>query len=280
MGPPSIWVGAALKLPSAQKEEDMLQSQEETVFNDREAQEMAFGQDDVKGLSVRFRVEERLNKLKSEGGVVRFDRWRDTANIERLKGELDALGIAYKESLNERDDTIDLKVAGAGRPIYDALDYIEIRSGDKTDIKDRPVSKHDMVRFGARYRAWKATKTNVVVGTPLTQWPGVTKSMVEELANRGIASVEQLSETPDEVLSRVGPIMGLKQRARDYLEASKGLAPLTQMRAENADLRNQVAALQAQMATVLAGQAKPAEMSPEVVESKQVKRAGRPPKSE
>lgn len=233
----------------------MFQSQEETVFNDSDAEQMALGKSTDEGLSVRFRMEEKLSAIKSEGGIVRYDRWKDSENIDRMKSQLDELGIKYKEHLNERDDTIDLKVEGAGRPIYDQVEYIEILSGDKTDIKDRPVSKRDKIRFARRYKAWKAGKSTHAAGLPLSQWPGITKSMINDLANHGIATVEQLAALGDETLTRIGPLQHLKQRAKDYLEQSRGLAPLTQMRAENAELRGQLETMQAQMQQLLAAQA-------------------------
>lgn len=233
------------------------QTQEETYFDNREAESMAFGDDPDRGLSVRFRIEEKHNQLKSEGGVARFDRWKDSDNIARLKSQLDELGLEYKEVLNERDDTIDIKVKGAGRPIYDAVEYVEIKSGDKLDIKDRPVSRRDKIRFAARYKAWKAGRSTGAIGLPLSQWPGITKGMMEELANHGVGTVEQLASMPDELLSRIGHVQALKQRAKDYLEQSKGLAPLTQMRAENAELKAQLDALQTQMSAFMAANGKP-----------------------
>lgn len=254
--------------------------QEQAGFSDNEAQQLALNPNaGDESLSIRFRIEERLSPIKSEGGIMRFDRWKDTANIDRVKSEMDALGIDYKESLNDKDDTIDIKVKGKGHPVYDAVEYIEIRSGDKTDIKDRPVTKSDKLRFSRRYNAWKAGRGSAALGMPLTMWPGVTKSMVEELANLGLGTVEQLATVSDETISRIGPIQSLKQKAKAYLEQAKGLAPVAQVLAENAELKQQMAAMEERMSQFLLAQAKPTEPAP-VAPVAPVKRGpGRPPKA-
>lgn len=234
----------------------MLQPQEETVFNDRDAQDMALGRDNPELASIKFRVEEKYSKLKSEGGIVRFDRYsaKDSQNLDRLKADLEKFEVTFKEVVNERDDTIDLKVQGKGHPVYDLVDYIEIIS-DKTDIKDRPVTEGDKLKYARRYNAWKAGKGAEAIGLPLSQWPGVTKSMVNELANHGIHTVEQLGSIADGIVARIGPIQSLKQKAKAYLESAKGLAPISQMQAENRQLKEQLEALQAQMTEFAKAQA-------------------------
>jgi hypothetical protein len=60
----------------------------------------------------------------------------------------------------------------------------------------------------------------------------------------GVHSVEQLASMPDSQAQKFMGIQALKQKAKDYIEAAKGNAPLEQLRAENEELRNRMEALE------------------------------------
>lgn len=121
-----------------------------------------------------------------------------------------------------------------GRPIFDELEYVKVQTpGDKSNIIHRAVTDEDRTRWRAAYRAWKdGTNTDGLAGTPLAEWPLCKRSMVEEMAFFGIRTVEQLAAVSDGNIKNVGPIMSLRQKARDWLEQAKANAGLTQMRAE------------------------------------------------
>jgi hypothetical protein len=157
----------------------------------------------VGGVYVRFHLEPKLDLLASWGGIV-----------------------------NESDGS-ERKVVGAGRPIYKDVEYIEITiPGDRNNIPDRPVTDLDRRKFAEQYKAWKAGDEEQLVGTPLAKWPGITRSQVEELRYFHVRTVEQLADVSDSNAQSMGPILKLRQRARDFLEASKGTAPLEAVRAQ------------------------------------------------
>src|SRR5687767_12230241 len=65
----------------------------------------------------------------------------------------------------------------AGRPIFTDTEYVEIMvPGDKQNIIHRPVTSEDRRRFARQYDAWLTGKGEQLVGTPLAEWPGVTRS--------------------------------------------------------------------------------------------------------
>jgi hypothetical protein len=129
-----------------------------------------------------------------------------------------------------------------GRPIYVEKPYIEImQPGNKDSIIKRPASDRDKQRFPEHWRKFQAREDqDTVTGTLLEEWPGVTRSQVEELKFLNIRTVEQLAEVSDSNAQNVMGIQMLKDRARKYMEASKdakAAEALEDVRSENAELR-------------------------------------------
>lgn len=100
------------------------------------------------------------------------------------------------------------------------------------------------------YDNWKAGGTEEVVnGTPLSVWPGVTVDVVEALKPFRIYSVEDLSIMSDAIMQKVpNPNMALyRERAKKFL-ATKDIAlavrDLSEKDSEIAELRAMVAKLQ------------------------------------
>ena len=145
------------------------------------------------------------------------------------------------------------KSALEGRPIFKEIEYIAIIiPGESGPSVNRPVWDGDRQRFRARYEAWKAGKTDVHEGTPLSTWPQVSKAQVMELAHFNIKTIEDLANLSDEKAMRFMGIQALKKAAQDFLAAAKSGAPLTKMRAELEARDSEIAALKAQMADVIA----------------------------
>lgn len=171
--------------------------------------------------------------------------------------------------LREHHEHRDLyTVSPAGRPIYIDREYIEIVTpGDKDNIPVRPVRREDIEAYRDQYNRFKAGQEQATVGTPLEQWPGVTKAQVKELAYFNVRTVEQLASVNDANLSKIGPYMAIRKRAQDWLRTSRGMAPVEEARAESARLREELQELKRQMAALTEGQA-------------EIRRGpGRPPKS-
>lgn len=144
-----------------------------------------------------------------------------------------------------------------GRPIFKDVEYVEIITpGDKHNIVHRAVHDGDRARFAPKYLQWKAGQGNAVSGLPLSEWPAITRGQVEELAFFKVTTVEQLAEVSDGNLRSIGPLMALKQKARDYLKAAKADAPLASLRDALTEKDTEVQALRNQLAEqgrILAG---------------------------
>lgn len=160
----------------------------------------------------------------------------------------------------------DAKSAEAGRPIFRDVEFIEIRvPGDKDNIPRRPVKDKDRQRFARQYEAWKRNQANPTEGTPLSEWPPLSKSQVEELRHFGVLTLESLAGLSDGQLDRIGPLKGLRAKAQDALMAAAKGAPMSRLQAENETLRSEVELLKQQLADVVAdlGKAKKAKKSTE-----------------
>jgi len=144
------------------------------------------------------------------------------------------------------------KSAEEGRPIYVETDYIQImQPGNKDSIIQRPATKMDKQRFAKHYKRYEArTDEDYVEGTMLDEWPGITRSMCEELKFYNIRTVEQLAGVTDSNAQNIMGINTLKRKAEAYLEvaADEAIAEaFAESKQENADLRALVEELSAKV---------------------------------
>ena len=160
--------------------------------------------------------------------------------------------LAVKFFYKERQDKA--KTAEAGRPIFKEVEHIDIRVPGKRDPQAcRPATHADKQRFPRHYDAFKRRVELPEVGTPLAEWPKITRSQVEELSFLGVKTVENLINISD---TNLGNFMGghdLKRKAKAWLE----LADADAVTAERDTLLSEVAELKAQMAELLSTKSKP-----------------------
>lgn len=160
--------------------------------------------------------------------------------------------------------------AEEGRPIFEDTEHAEIRvRGDRNNVVIRPVREEDKIRFRDAYRAYKDGMNAVVNGTPLGEWPACTQSFVEEMKFLGFHTVEQLADASEAVLTRVPGLTSLKQKAKTFIDYSKGVAPLEKLqtkleqaesdaamaRQQAADMSARLTELEAKYTNILEAQA-------------------------
>lgn len=137
-----------------------------------------------------------------------------------------------------------VKSAAEGRPIFHDTEYVSIMvPGDKTSIIERPATDRDKERFVKHYQAFKSDTDEVLDGTPLAAWPGLTRSQVEELRYFNIRTVEQLASVSDTHAQKFMGINLLRRKAEAYIEAAKGNAPAEKLAAELEMRDNEITAL-------------------------------------
>jgi NACalpha-BTF3-like transcription factor len=157
----------------------------------------------------------------------------------------------------------------AGRPIFDDVELVEIRSaGDRNTVKVFPAhAQHRWItnedgeqeietyamRWSEQYRRFKEGRMQIQDGTPLSELPFLTEAKRAELKALNIHTAETLASLDGLSLKTLG--MGgreLKNQAEAYIQSASGSAKVTEM-------ATQIAELQAQLAALSVGGAAPAE---------------------
>lgn len=143
------------------------------------------------------------------------------------------------------------KTREAGRPIFNDMEYVRISfPGDSKRELVAPASEMHYVshakqqmtyaeRFAGSYAAFKDSNTEYVSGTPIDELTALTASKKAELKAMKIRTVEQLAGLPDVTIKKIG--MG----AREMVEQAQAFLAAASGTAEIAELRRQLAELQA-----------------------------------
>lgn len=149
------------------------------------------------------------------------------------------------------------KTKEAGQDVWDDVIYIRlVTPGDKTNEPHRPMRPGDKRKYLREFKAWEAdSSADAALGHPLGKWGGVSPAQVKELEYHGIRTVEHLAGLSDSQLQAIGPIRPFMEAAKAFLAEMKAGAPTKRLEAENADLKNQMTALQGQMQQLLERQA-------------------------
>lgn len=137
----------------------------------------------------------------------------------------------------------------AGRPIFKEIPFIRIQHpGDRLNVLEVKADDHYKQKYRRQWEAFEAGLKGEVIGTPLSQWPQITKSQCKEAEYFGVRTVENLAEVNDPSIQRMGMgWMELRKKARDYLAAAAGNAPISALQAENERLRAEFEALKASL---------------------------------
>ena len=106
------------------------------------------------------------------------------------------------------------------------------------------------------------------IGTPIEQWPLVTRSQADELKGIKFRTVEDVANCSDQQLQRIGMIAGMsphsfREKAKAFLNLASDSADVAQREAELQALREEndkikaeteakLAAMQEQMTAILA----------------------------
>lgn len=146
------------------------------------------------------------------------------------------------------------KTLTEGRPIFDDREYVSIMvPGNKSSVVERPATAMDKQRFPTHYKAFTNRiegDGDVLQGTPLAEWSGLTRGQVEELRFFNVRTVEQLSTLSDSNSQKFLGVGTLRKKAKAYLEMSEGNAGAERLRSmedENELLKEQMALMVSKM---------------------------------
>lgn len=161
-------------------------------------------------------------------------------------------------------DAVEDKAASAkeGRPIFNDVEMVRIRiAGDPKTVLVAPANDGSSVRdpstnqrltyaqlHAEPYRAFKDGVEYIGSGTPLSELPFITKAKAEELKRLNVHTAEALAGLDGPNLQKLGMhARDMKEQAEAYLAKAAGSADIVKLSGENAALKEQIAALQAQM---------------------------------
>jgi hypothetical protein len=155
----------------------------------------------------------------------------------------------YKKSMKQEDASNE-----AGRPIFKEFDFVRIMiPGDNLTEIDTYAQESHKQRFP---RQWAHYQNQVagqedVVGTPLDQWPQVTRSQAEELRGLKFYTVEAIADCSDQQLQRIGMVAGMsphnfRLKAKAFLNLANDSAEVAQRESELQALREENAKITAE----------------------------------
>lgn len=161
--------------------------------------------------------------------------------------ESDRMGADGRLAVKFYRDTVEdiLETQIQGRPIYKEVDCIKIIvPGDSLSEIDRPVYESDKTRFPIQWANFmnRQGAEGVYEGTPLAEWPLITRSQAEGLRSQRFYTVESIATASDQQLQSVGMLAGmspytLRDKARAFLDSAKTSADFTKREEEISQLK-------------------------------------------
>ena len=121
-----------------------------------------------------------------------------------------------------------------GRAIWEEVPYVEIMiPGDKLSEVHEKVKDHHKERWPDKWAAFQANQEAPTDGTPLADWPPVSRAIAIQLSSEKVRTVEALAALSDLQLSKVMPMGGLalREKARAWLKQSEDMAPMAELQA-------------------------------------------------
>jgi len=172
----------------------------------------------------------------------------------------------YKKSVKQ-----DIASDEAGRPIFKEFDFVRIMiPGDNLTEIDTYAQESHKQRFPRQWAHYQNQVANHedIVGTPLDQWPQITRSQADELRGLKFHTVESIADCSDQQLQRIGMVAGMSPHnfrlkakaflnlANDSAEVAQREAEMQALKQENAKIKEEtdakLAAMQEQMSALLA----------------------------
>jgi hypothetical protein len=187
----------------------------------------------------------------------------------------------YKKSVKQEDASNE-----AGRPIFKEFDFVRIMiPGDNLTEIDTYAQESHKQRFPRQWAHYQNQVANHedIIGTPLDQWPQITRSQADELRGLKFHTVESIADCSDQQLQRIGMVAGMSPHnfrlkakaflnlANDSAEVAQREAELQALKEENAKIKSEtdakLTAMQEQVSALLATVAKPKTRKTKVAEA-------------
>lgn len=155
------------------------------------------------------------------------------------------------------------KSAEAGRPIFIDRLFVRIQTpGDTRTTIERIATDQDKRRFPRALSIHERGEQIALEGTPLEEWPPITRSQCNELKHTGITTVEILASVTDTNIQKFGPgYPQLREKARAFMASADAEAAATAWAREKAEMQEQMRQMQETVKALQEAQKKPARAS-------------------
>lgn len=105
-----------------------------------------------------------------------------------------------------------------GRPIHKEHVFVEIMAPGEREVFSELADNSHKARWPKHWEAFeKRQNQETVEGTPLSEWPGITRAMAEDLKFFNIYTVEQLATVSDGNVQNFQGLTTLREKAKKYL---------------------------------------------------------------
>ncbi len=140
-----------------------------------------------------------------------------------------------------------------GMEVYDEMPHIKIAVPfDQKTVVLQPADNSHKKRFPKAWQAFLDREKTPQTGLPLSQWAGVSRSLVLNLKANHVYTVEALSHLEESQLGNIGgasqkTMLELRDKARAFLAVARDSAAAMQLQSEKQALEDRLAAMQLQM---------------------------------
>jgi cell division protein FtsB len=158
---------------------------------------------------------------------------------------------AVQPRFHMREVQDEVASASAGRPIFRSEEMVQFLIPGSPNQPVFRVTDEHKERWPKQYAAFRAGNEMAIDGTPLEQWPVLTRAMVLELKALEIHTVEQCASLADNALQRIGRGgYTIRDRAKAYLDDAERVAGNERLTHENNELKARIADLERQLTEV------------------------------
>lgn len=149
-------------------------------------------------------------------------------------------------------DAVELKFKSEeeGRPIFEDRPHVRITvPGDQTNQIERIATDVDKQKYPKAWARFQSSESQGHTGTPLEQWPQITRAQLKEAKYFEVHTVEHMSTLSDSHITRLGMgFQDLRTKAQAYLKAAAGTAEVTKDAAEKERMQQEINDLKVQIA--------------------------------
>jgi hypothetical protein len=170
----------------------------------------------------------------------------DVAAFDQSSAKAEDDKLLVKFEIRSRPDSV--ATMKEGRPIFKDVEYIDIKiPGSRTGGACRPASHADKQRFPRHYEAFQQRIEEPTEGTPLAEWPLISRSQAEEFAYHNVKTVENLVAMSDTNAGNFMGVNALKKKAKRWLEQASSEADTAHLQEELQKRDDLIAAMQEQL---------------------------------